>query len=543
MSEQKYQFDPNRAINLLLELIATPSLEELLEKMLKSIMAPPAIVCAQIWLLEKGDICSVCPYKDKCQDRSQCLHLHLGTTKLKNLPLKIRNAIFHSDNRIPIGVGINGQLCSNSHGESEHLFNWKMNPQKIEGCEWIKETEIQSIVATSIVYQEKVIGCVTVYTKDKLPPEGKPWSKIYANHLGAAITTSKALSEIQKLKSQLELQNNYLKEAVFESKSFGGLVGKSVALQRIVSQIDLVAPTDASVLILGETGTGKELVAYEIHKRSPRKSEPLIAVNCASIPKDLFESEFFGHIKGAFTGAVKDRAGFFEMAERGTLFLDEVGEIPLDMQSKLLRVLQEKCYMRVGDDHTRIADVRIIAATNQKLKKAVEAGTFREDLYYRINVFPIEIPPLRERKEDIPLLTQHFVKLSVKELRCQTPFLTQTAINTLMNYNWPGNIRELRNIVERAIILSRGKTLHFNLPEEHLHHSNNSNNLLSSSKKRTYLTEMEMLQFEKENLLSILNAAHWKIKGPGGAADLLGINPTTLISRMKKMGLHRPKTD
>ena len=239
----------------------------------------------------------------------------------------------------------------------------------------------------------------------------------------------RALEEIEALKSQLELRNDYLQEAVVEAKAFGDLVGQSAALRHIVSQIDVVAPTEASVLILGETGTGKELVAHEIHQRSARKEGPLVRVNCASIPRELFESEFFGHVKGSFTGAVKDRAGRFETAEGGTIFLDEVGEIPVDIQNKLLRVLQEKRYERVGGDVTRRANVRIVAATNRDLKKAVAAGRFREDLYYRLNVFPIQVPPLRERMDDIPLLAKHFVELSTRELKCAKPRLTRAAVD------------------------------------------------------------------------------------------------------------------
>ena len=248
----------------------------------------------------------------------------------------------------------------------------------------------------------------------------------------------RAYEEIAALKAQLELRNDYLQEAVVEAKAFGDLVGQSAVLRHIVSQVDMVAPTDASVLILGETGTGKELVAHEIHSRSKRKDGPLVRVNCASIPRELFESEFFGHMRGSFTGAVRDRAGRFETAEGGTIFLDEVGEIPMDIQNKLLRVLQEKRYERVGDDRTRRADVRIIAATNRDLKKAVTDGKFREDLYYRLNVFPINVPPLRERLDDIPSLTKHFVDLSARELKCAKPRLTHAGITKLQNYDWPG---------------------------------------------------------------------------------------------------------
>jgi PAS domain S-box-containing protein len=246
--------------------------------------------------------------------------------------------------------------------------------------------------------------------------------------------TRRAFEEIERLKAQLEQQNAYLREEVVEAKAFGDLVGQSAALQQVVSQIDLVAPTDAAVLIQGETGTGKELVAHEIHRRSHRRDKPLVRVNCASVPRDLYESEFFGHAKGAFTGAIKERAGRFETAEGGTLFLDEIAEVPLELQGKLLRVLQEKRYERVGEDRTRQADVRIIAATNRDLKREVEARRFREDLYYRLNVFPIRVAPLRERKDDIPLLAQHFVQWSVTELRCPKARLARKHPRTPQRY-------------------------------------------------------------------------------------------------------------
>jgi DNA-binding NtrC family response regulator len=354
-------------------------------------------------------------------------------------------------------------------------------------------------------------------------------------------TGRRAFEEIQRLKAQLEMQNAYLEEEVVQAKAFGGLVGQSRALHHIVKQIDLVAPTEASALILGESGTGKELVAREIHNRSKRKDKPLVRVNCASIPKDLFESEFFGHTRGAFTGAVKDRAGRFEAAEGGTIFLDEIGEVPLDLQSKLLRVLQEKSYERVGEDRTRQADVRVIAATNRNLEQAVAAGRFREDLYYRLNVFPIQVPPLRERMEDVALLAKHFIESSVKELGCSKPRVTRAAIAKLQNYHWPGNIRELRNVIERAIILSRGGALDFDLPVT---------NFPGAAPRFTpqetdaiepeILTEPEMQRRERDNLLAALRKTNWKIKGADGAAELLGVKQTTLKARIKKMGLRRP---
>jgi transcriptional regulator with GAF, ATPase, and Fis domain len=303
----------------------------------------------------------------------------------------------------------------------------------------------------------------------------------------------------------------------------------------------MVAPTDVTVLVVGETGTGKELIARELHRRSRRKDKPLVQVNCASIPKELYESEFFGHARGAFTGAVRDRAGRFEAAAGGTLFLDEIGEIPLELQSKLLRVLQERCYERVGEQIIRRADVRIVAATNRDLKNEVAAGRFREDLYYRLNVFPMKVVPLRDRKDDIPLLAKHFIELSVKELGCPRPRLTPAGIETLQAYVWPGNIRELRNVIERAVILARGGALDLDLPVSGSLVDATSFGLERGDEVEPgFLTDAEIRSRERENLFVVLQKTGWKIKGVNGAADLLGVKPTTLISRIEKLGLKRP---
>jgi DNA-binding NtrC family response regulator len=326
-----------------------------------------------------------------------------------------------------------------------------------------------------------------------------------------------------------------------ETNNNSDMIGESRAVNAVLNRLYMVAPTDSTVLIFGETGTGKEVAAKEIHKRSRRAGKPLIRVNCASIPKELYESEFFGHVKGAFTGAFKDRIGRFEAADGGTLLLDEIGEVPLELQCKLLRAIQEKQYERVGDDRTKEADVRIIAATNRDLKAEVSAGRFREDLYYRLNVFPLEIVPLRDRAEDIPLLAKHFVSLVCKEMNCPRARLTPAGIASLLNYHWPGNIRELRNVIERAVILSQGGALEFDLPISAAHPSSTPGWSIESMPKPEpeFLTEPEMLRREKENLLIVLERTDWKIKGANGAAELLGLKPTTLLSRIKKMGIRR----
>jgi len=349
-------------------------------------------------------------------------------------------------------------------------------------------------------------------------------------------------AEIRKLQERLQAENIYLKEELAGAHAYGGIIGESPSLKAVISRIALVAPTDANVLVLGESGTGKELIAREIHAQSARKDRPLIKVNCATIPMELYESEFFGHVKGAFTGAVSDRMGRFEAADGGTLFLDEVGEIPPSLQGKLLRVLQEGEFERVGEGRTRKVDVRIIAATNKNLMEEIKNGRFREDLYYRLNVFPIEITPLRDRMEDIPLLATHLIGVFSRRLNRPAPRLTEANLMDLKSHDWPGNVRELQNIIERALILSPHGRLHFDLPRVDGgpllpgHRTSEA----ASGPAAPILTEAEITALRRQNLLAALIRSDWKIYGKGGAAELLGIKPTTLIERMRRLGVKRP---
>lgn len=356
-------------------------------------------------------------------------------------------------------------------------------------------------------------------------------------------TVAARTREIRRLKDRLQAENLLLKRELDESRAYGTIIGRSHPIKTVISQIELVAPTDATVLIQGESGTGKELVAREIHKRSGRRDKALIKVNCATIPKDLYESEFFGHIKGAFTGALKDRIGRFEAANGGTIFLDEVGEIPPDLQSKLLRILQEGEYERLGEDKTRTVDVRLIAATNKDLKKEVNVGRFRDDLFYRLNVFPIHIAPLRDRKDDIQLLAAHFGDKLSKKLNVPKPRLTKANALDLQAYDWPGNVRELENAIERAMILSRSETLNFAHIKEptSVPGKPTDGDAPTAATQKGVLTAEEMRHFERQNTLNALERCQWKIYGTDGAARLLDLKPTTLIERMKRMGIRKPQ--
>jgi len=345
-----------------------------------------------------------------------------------------------------------------------------------------------------------------------------------------------ALNEVEQLKQRLEVENQYLQEEIKAERNHHEIVGESPAVLHLIRQIELVAPTDANVLINGESGTGKELIARAIHASSRRADRPLIRVNCAAIPRDLFESEFFGHVKGAFTGAVNARMGRFELADGGTLFLDEVGEIPLELQGKLLRVLQDQQFERVGDNVTRAVDVRVIAATNRDLRAMIAAGGFREDLYFRLNVFPVRSVPLRERIDDIPLLASHFLRRASLAFNKPGVRLPLAQVELLKRYPWPGNIRELENVIERQMIVSQDGRLHFD-------------DLMASGARVPAPVRAEqaaagepvadeLLQRQlRANTLAMLKRTGGKVSGEGGAAQLLGVKPTTLASRLRKWGI------
>jgi len=336
-----------------------------------------------------------------------------------------------------------------------------------------------------------------------------------------------ALIEIKELKEKIEAEKNYLQEEIEVRNNFGEIISASDNFKPILKQIQQVASTQSTVLVTGESGTGKELIARAVHRLSPRSGQTMIKINCAALPPNLIESELFGHEKGAFTGAIQVKTGKFELADGGTIFLDEIGEMPLDLQPKLLRALQEGEIEKVGGTQIKKVDVRIIAATNRNLEKEVAKGKFRQDLYYRLNVFPIHSIPLRQRMDDVPLLVRYFVEKLGKKLGKPITEISQKTLDILCAYDYPGNIRELENLIERAMITSRGSKLTIG-------------NWFSSKKIKPKTEEIKTMdQMQKEHIVSVLKHSSWKVSGAGGAAEILGMRPTTLISRMEKLGIKR----
>jgi transcriptional regulator with GAF, ATPase, and Fis domain len=389
----------------------------------------------------------------------------------------------------------------------------------------------------------EVTGHIAAYDRAPMTQEQNQSAvlKIFAARAGAEIDRLHAwkkheethqelklrLKEIESLKNQLQAENKYLQEEIKLNHNFDEIVSKSKHFHKVLQQIEQVASTDSTVLVMGESGTGKELIARAIHNISLRSRKPLVKVNCAALPANLIESELFGHEKGAFTGALERRIGRFELADGGTIFLDEIGELPVELQAKLLRVLQEGEFERLGNPRTLKVNVRVIAATNRNLEQAIEKKEFREDLYYRLNVFPVICPPLRERKEDIPLLVKHFCQKHEGKVGKKITHIPEKVMTSLETYDWPGNIRELENIIERALILSRNGSLDYGewIPA------------MTKAPRPGSLRKLE--DVEKNHILEALKKTGWKVSGEKGAAKLLGLNATTLEARMKKWGIRR----
>ncbi|MEI6233095.1 MAG: sigma 54-interacting transcriptional regulator [Planctomycetota bacterium] len=522
--------DPKR---MLIDMALEHTLPTLLNLLVERLAASPRIALARIWLVRPGDICPECPMRTECPSHERCLHLVASAGRSIADPSEDWSKLTGAFRRFPIGVRKVGRIAAT--GEPLEAPDLASVPVWVARPEWLRAENVAGFGGQPLMFRGEVLGVIAIFARGSIGDECMGWLRMIANHAAASIATARAFEEIDVLKKRVELENEYLREEIEHSGAFGDVIGQSPALDAVTRQIELVAPTDSTVLILGESGTGKELIAREIHRRSSRAGKPLIKVNCAAVPRELYESEFFGHVKGAFTGALRDRAGRFELADGGTLFLDEVGEIPLELQAKLLRVLQEGELERIGDERTRKVNVRIVAATNRDLRAEADAGRFRQDLYYRFSVFPVELPPLRKRKEDVPVLAEHFIDQSARKLGRPKPVLTIAAVQQLQHYDWPGNIRELQHVIERALITSEPGRLKFDLPTPD---STPAPNLTIAPLRETLsriLTDAEMRALEAKNIRAALRKTGGTVSGPDGAAALLGLKPTTLASRIKAL--------
>jgi transcriptional regulator with GAF, ATPase, and Fis domain len=524
--------DPKR---LLLDLALQQSVPSLLDLIVTRLSENNRVALVRIWLAQPTSDCSECATTDLCRTQSQCLYLVASAGRSVVSPGVEWTRIEGAFRRFPFGARKVGRIALTGQALEEPDLTEPL-PDWIAQPDWVRAEGVRGFAGQPIIHRGELLGVLAVFARQAIADECMGWLRMIADHAGAAIATGRAFAEIDALHKRLELENEYLREEVTGAGAFGELIGQGPALEAVARQIDLVAPTDSAVLILGESGTGKELVAREIHCRSKRSGRPLIKVNCAAVPRELYESEFFGHVKGAFTGALRDRVGRFELADGGTLFLDEVGEIPLELQAKLLRILQEGELERVGEERTRRVNVRLVAATNRDLRTEAEAGRFRQDLFYRLSVFPVEVPALRKRKEDIPLLAEHFLKASSRKVGRPKPALTLAGVQRLQQYDWPGNVRELQHVIERAVITSTGGRLNIELPSQ----AKAARSPEAASANPVVRTDAQIRQIEADNIRAALKAANGKVSGSGGAAQLLGLKSTTLASRIKALGISLP---
>jgi formate hydrogenlyase transcriptional activator len=532
--------------DLLLELAQERSLADLLPLVTRRLAEHEDVALARLWLLEPGDACRTCANASACADRARCLHLAASAGRGRDGAAVVHRNLDGAFRRIPIGAFKVGQVAAR---RAPGVVSDPLNDPTIRRPDWVRAEGIAGFAGLPLTCRGELLGVLGVFVRAPITAAAMDVLQILANHTAAAITNARAFAEIESTRGRLLLENHYLRQTA-QVEGLEDIVGASPPLLAVLREIAAVAPTDATVLISGESGTGKELVARALHRRGGRKDGPFVEVNCAAIPRELAESELFGHVKGAFSGAVRDRVGRFEAAGGGTLFLDEIGELPPDLQGKLLRVLQEGSYERVGEGRPRRADVRLIAATNRELLHEVAAGRFRQDLYYRLAVYPIAVPPLRARKDDLPLLAAHLLARICRDLHRPLLRLTPEQLALLAAHDWPGNVRELRNVLERAVI-SAGQgdaQLRLALDEERPARrpipmfappaavpALEGPPLTAIPVEPGVLSAAEMRRRDRQNLLAAVASCHGKIYGPDGAAALLGMKPTTLASRLKRL--------
>jgi len=536
MAPSVFQFE--NVQRLLLDMAKRKTVDAVLDLAVKTLHVYPEVALARVWLIQSpAGGCAVCKFTTQCEDKSLCLRL-LASTGESIVDGATWTHIDGTHSRFPIGKGKVGVIAQ--EGVPTEVLAVDPDASWVSDPDWMKREQIASFVGQPLICQDELLGVLAVFTRVTIGEGALGMLRMVADHLAYAISNARAFETIARLKQQVETENAFLREEIKEAHDFKGIIGESPDIAQILHSIAMVAPTDANVLIYGESGTGKEMIAREIHNSSGRRNKPMIKINCSAIPTELFESEFFGHARGAFTGALQARIGYFQAAEGGTLFLDEVGELPVHLQSKLLRVIQEGEYRRVGEDLVRTADVRIISATNTDLRAAIKSGRFREDLYYRLQVFPIEVLPLRERKCDIRLLADHFLKLYARKFNRPLIRLTEAQFGNLTRHDWPGNIRELQNILERLVITSQPDQVLMQMERSALPGVTAPPAPARVPGVQKPLSKDELRRLEIENMQDALKQTNWKIYGPRGAAEMLAVKPTTLISRMKKLGMYKP---
>ncbi|MGD0677256.1 MAG: sigma 54-interacting transcriptional regulator [Polyangiaceae bacterium] len=539
--------------SLALSVAAARSPDSVLAELVRGLGMTAGVALARVWLLK--DEATGVPHLE--------LKASVGTSIVDPSLRWTRTDGAH--HRIPLNYGKVGLIASTNAPLllQRGPRDWVLQP------EWAEAEAIESFAGQPLAFRGQVLGVVAIFSRRRLEMEDLKWIRVFADHAAVAVANARAFEEIERLKERAERERDYLREVVRTALAQDvEIVAVSASMKRLLLQAEQVAQTDSSVLILGESGVGKELVAAAIHRMSPRRDGPLVRVNCASIPHELFESEFFGHVRGAFSGAIRDRQGRFLLADGGTLFLDEVGEIPMDLQSKLLRVLQERTFEPVGDDRTRTVNVRVIAATNRSLEREVERGRFRRDLYYRLNVLPLEVPPLRERRDDILPMARSFLKATARRLSAPEPVLDAAAEKALLAYEYPGNARELQNVIERAVVLAptRRGALRVHLtraapsadreapaadsetiaeegeapPREELGAAAAERPLEAAASASEVVPMTVLRERERRNILNALARCDHRIAGAHGAAQMLGMSPSTLAYHIKRLGLRRP---
>jgi transcriptional regulator with GAF, ATPase, and Fis domain len=509
---------------LALSVAAARSPDAVLKQMVQGLGMTDGVALARVWLLRHA------PGEEPFLE----LKASIGASVVS--PEVRWNRTDGAHEKIPLSYGKVGHIarCNEPLLLQRGAHDWLLQPA------WAEAEGIESFAGQPLCFRSEVLGVVAFFSRKRLAQHDLSWLRVFADHAAVAVANARAFQEIERLKESAERERDYLRAAVRTALQQGDIVAESPAMQHVLAQAGAVAQSDSAVLITGESGVGKELIAARVHDLSRRRDGPLVKVNCASVPRELFESEFFGHVRGAFSGAARDRQGRFLLAHGGTLFLDEVGEIPPLLQSKLLRVLQEGTFEPVGDDRTRTVDVRVIAATNRSLEDEVDAGNFRRDLYYRLSVLPVQVPPLRERREDILPMARRFVEVTARRLNLPARALRPEDERALLDYDYPGNVRELQNIVERALVLNRdglGPGFAVGPPRS----TGSAAPRASASERPQVLTASELQELERQNLLNALEQSRFRIAGDAGAARRVGMSPSTFAYRMKQLGIQRPR--